>query len=336
MLLDGPPLWLRETKTSSEDISYGSTFWKRTTLDNQIGLYILGARSLGYNVVGCLYDVLRVPMLKPYQVSRQRKVAETPEEFGKRCLDAICKEPGKYFVRGEVVRLEDEQAETAMDVWQTSLAMREAKRLKIYPRHSGSCMQWSRACEYLSVCCREASVDDTMLFERVETEHSELELSESGKTRITQSSIKTFRSCPRKYYLRNVLGIRSRKNVETLRRGKSVHAAIEALCKFGSMDVAMAALDTSDPFKLAKERAMLIGYVAMWNAPFGIVAVEKQFEIPLINPETGAASKTFSIAGKFDAICTMDRRHLEPQMLVQQLERSVGPGPDDNDAAEVE
>jgi len=175
-----------------------------------------------------------------------------------------------------------------------------------------------------------------MLFERVETEHSELELSESGKTRITQSSIKTFRSCPRKYYLRNVLGIRSRKNVETLRRGKSVHAAIEALCKFGSMDVAMAALDTSDPFKLAKERAMLIGYVAMWNAPFGIVAVEKQFEIPLINPETSAASKTFSIAGKFDAICTMDRRHLEPQMLVQQLERSVGPGPDDNDAAEVE
>lgn len=55
---------------------------------------------------------------------------------------------------------------------------------------------------------------------------------------------------------------------------------------------------------------MIIGYVARWGAPRGIVSVEQQFEIDLINPETGAASRTFRMAGKFDAIAACEEWEL--------------------------
>ena len=372
------PLWICETKTSSEDISPGSDFWRRTALDPQIGIYVLGARSLGLNVIGCLYDVLGIVLLRPQMstpvearkyvkktgllYANQRDADESPEEFGKRCLDEIVKNPSRYFQRGEVVRLEAEQAETAMDTWATATTLRESRRLNMYPRNPGACIQWSRTCEYLPICCKEASPDDPMLYVKVETEHEELELSTNGRTRITQSSLRVARSCLRKYQLRYRLGIRSRAKAEPLRRGTSVHGGVEILRKTGSLDLAIAALDQRDPYKFQKERAMLIGYVANWGIPTGIVAVEKQFEIDLINPETGAASKTFTLAGKFDAACLARKEYLQPVMLEQLLEQNIkqecvlfdsdvaacittkidfdktdfGPGPDDNDAAEVE
>ena len=338
------PVWICETKTSSEDISRGSTFWKRVTMDVQVGIYIKGARSLGLNAIGCLYDVLGVPQIRPQMatpveqrkytkptkkdpVSRlyanQRETDEAPEEFGKRCLDLLMAEPNRFYVRGEVVRLDTEQAETAADTWATAIALRDAKRLNMYPRNPGNCIQWSRECEYLPICCGEASRDDTLLYKKEMTEHEELELQPGGKIRITQSSLKTARGCLRKYQLRYALGIRSTRVVETLRRGKSVHAAVEVLRKTGSFELAVEALDTVDPYKFAKERAMLIGYVAYWGIPQGIVAVEKQFEIDLVNPETGGVSKTFSIAGKFDAACLARQEYLSPATGYGAAEREL-------------
>jgi hypothetical protein len=65
---------------------------------------------------------------------------------------------------------------------------------------------------------------------------------------------------------------------------------------------ALGALETTDPFIRAKEGAMLIGYAARWRAPKGFIAIESTFRVPLINPETGAASRTFSLGGRVDAI----------------------------------
>src|SRR3990167_5857191 len=58
-----------EHKTSSEDISPGSEYWRRLTLDTQISAYYLGARSLGFEVDGCLYDVLGKPALRPLKAT---------------------------------------------------------------------------------------------------------------------------------------------------------------------------------------------------------------------------------------------------------------------------
>lgn len=336
-------LYVRETKTSSEDIGLGSIFWKRTTFDVQISLYIQAVRSLGHDVVGVLFDVLRKPDQDPLKatppesrkytkptksdpVSRlyanQREVDETPEEYGARCLAAIVANPEKYYQRGIVTRLESERYEAAQDIWQTAQTLRDARRLRVFPRNPDACVQWSRACDYLSVCCGEASIDDPVLFQKEEKKHTELDLNGIGNGRIgldgtgldgkgvagslelvTQSSLRAFRSCARKYYYRYEMQVRPLKlKAEPLRQGSSVHKGVEILSKTGDFDLALSALDTEDPYANAKERAMLTGYYARWGAPTGVVSVEREWTMDLINPETGAKSKTFRLGGKVDAL----------------------------------
>ena len=118
-------VYLLETKTSSEDLSPGSTFWKRTILDPQLSLYLPAIRKLGHDPRGCIYDVLRKPDQRPgtiplvdetgtkivHDAAGQRvrtkdgkkwrqtgdtelgyvlqSRPETPEEYGHRCLEAI-------------------------------------------------------------------------------------------------------------------------------------------------------------------------------------------------------------------------------------------------------
>jgi hypothetical protein len=59
----------------------------------------------------------------------------------------------------------------------------------------------------------------------------------------------------------------------------------------------------ADPFDLARAEAMLRGYDARWSEErYEVLAVEAEFRAPLVNPETGAASRTWQRGGKIDAI----------------------------------
>jgi hypothetical protein len=355
-------VYLWETKTSSEDISSGSSFWKRTILDPQLSLYIPALQSMGHDPHGCIYDALRKPALDPKKATptekreytkagklykNQRETDETPAEFHQRCLDAIAEKPDRYYARGIVVRLEEEVLEAAADVWNTAAQMREARRqllhgkrrLQVYPRNPDSCMSWSRECDYLNVCAKMAAIDDPLLFQH-EPEHVELDEGEGNLSDdlslLTQSSMRCYRSCQRKFYYRYVLRQRPLKKAETLSTGDSIHKALEMYRKTsGDLDAAKRALKTEDPFVRAKEEAMVVGYAARWGAPAGIVAVESQFRVPLINPETGAASRTFALGGRVDAIVAVEAvgELMNPTLQVPgageenleaQLEASIG------------
>lgn len=64
----------------------------------------------------------------------------------------------------------------------------------------------------------------------------------------------------------------------------------------------------------AKIRGLMVGYDARWrNAGWETVSTEEVFQLPVINPETGAASRTFTQAGKFDGIA----RHSGKTYLVE-------------------
>jgi hypothetical protein len=153
-----------EHKTSSEDISPGSEYWRRLRMDGQVSVYYEGATSLGYEVEGCLYDVLGKPKLRPLEVNSRRSEPETPEQFRARLMEAIKEEPARYFQRGEVVRLESEMAEALTDIWQTAQQIRESERLGRYPRNPDACSKWGQTCAFFSVCTGEASLDDPTKF----------------------------------------------------------------------------------------------------------------------------------------------------------------------------
>jgi hypothetical protein len=326
---------LVERKTSGESIEPGSPYWTRLLLDAQISLYIEGARALGIEAEGVLYDVLARPKLRPLLATpvdarkyrkkdgalyeNQRDRDETPEEYGQRVLDSIVAAPDSHYQRRIIVRLERERLEAQADVWQTAGAIRDARRLRVWPRNPDSCMQWSRKCDYFDVCTGISAVDDPLLFERIERQHEELDsdkpLDKQALVLLTQSSLRCYRACPRRYFYRYEERIRSlAKQDDKLRRGTSLHRALEIWSKSGGdLDAAVAQLDqvhpkTKEPmpYSFALERAMMVGYAARWGKPTGVVHVEKEFRLALTNPETGASSRTFELGGKIDKIVEVE------------------------------
>jgi hypothetical protein len=291
------PLFVVERKTTAEDISEGSDYWKRLHLDPQVSTYIEAGITEGLDIVGCLYDVLHKPANRPMETRN-----ESPEAFEKRILACISQKPSYYYRRGIIVRLEGERVEHARDRWQTAISIQTSRRLRTWPRNPDACMQWHRLCDYFPICTGVARQDDGLLFQ-VGKPHEEL--GSSDPDLLTQSSLRTYRSCPRKYQFRYEIGLRSTKQkTQALRTGTSVHAALETLSKTGGdLSAALASLGDDNPFELARQRAMVIGYHVQWQEDLlKVVGVEHEFRIALVNPETGAASRMFRIGGKIDVI----------------------------------
>lgn len=163
-----------EHKTSSEDISPGSDYWIRLRMDAQVSIYHDGARVLGHDVEGCLYDVVKKPGIRPLKANTRRDADETPAEFAERLRADIAAAPEKYFQRGEVVRLEEDLEEHRFDLWQLGQILREAEAAGRFPRNPDACKRYGRSCEYLPVCSRQASLDDPTLYRRSSITHPEL------------------------------------------------------------------------------------------------------------------------------------------------------------------
>lgn len=170
-----------EHKTSSSPISPGATYWQKLKLDGQLSMYWIGARSLGYDISGVVYDVLGKPALRPLEANSRRAEPETPEEYKARLIEAFAKEPNRYLARGEVVRLDHEIDDAMLDIWDQAKQLRESQIDGRAPKNPDSCEKWGRMCAFFSVCCGEASLDDPALFVRSDNVHPELSASGGGK-----------------------------------------------------------------------------------------------------------------------------------------------------------
>ena len=185
---DGRP-YLVEHKTTSQDASEGSTYWRRLRMDGQISQYYVGAATLGFEVAGCIYDVVRRPGLRPLKATppekrkltkdgrlyaTQRDRDEDASDYFLRVTEAIADSAGASFVRGVVVRLEDEVREHLADTWALGRLMREAEIAGCHVRNVDACERYRRLCEYLPICEGSASADDPSLYRIGSTAHPEL------------------------------------------------------------------------------------------------------------------------------------------------------------------
>jgi hypothetical protein len=122
---------------------------------------------------------------------------------------------------------------------------------------------------------------------------------------VTTSSLRTFRACARRYYYRYELGYRPLIVSDALRFGTLFHKGLEVWWQTVDLAAAYVVMRAaeSDPFERVKAEELLAGYHARWaNEPLTVLAVEAQFEAPLVNPQTGAESRTFRLGGRIDAI----------------------------------
>lgn len=160
-------IYIMEHKTSSMDISPGSDYWEALKLDQQISIYYMGAKSSGYDVVGCIYDVLKKPQHRPGK--RDNGI----EDFRVRVNAAIAEDPEKYYRRGKVVRLSEEENEAAFDLWQQTKMIRESERFERWPRNPSECLRFGR-CPYFEVCCGQEDIRNPFKFRFREKRHEEL------------------------------------------------------------------------------------------------------------------------------------------------------------------
>ncbi len=180
---------LTERKTSAENLGAGSEYWRRLTLDPQISTYFVGARSLGYDVEGCLYDVVAKPRLEPRLATpiesrkytkdgrlyaAQRDQDEDIEEYRVRLRDHIAENPDRYYQRGEIPRLEEQEKDAAFDVWQTARLIREAKSTGHHIRNPDACSKWGTTCSFFDVCTGLTTLSDPARFRKMEDPHQEL------------------------------------------------------------------------------------------------------------------------------------------------------------------
>ena len=136
-------------------------------------------------------------------------------------------------------------------------------------------------------------------------------------SKLTSTSMATMRRCPRQFFYRYDMGLRRLRDTAPLRLGSAFHhgqelrrglfaddlAAVIDLATAGYAEMP----DWAEPDAWAVEcetvRQLLAGHFWRYgddNLEF--VAVELPFDIPLVNPDSGAASRTFRLAGKIDAV----------------------------------
>ena len=309
-----------EHKTTSSDITPGSTYWRKLTLDTQVSQY-LGSTE---GVEGMLYDVIRKPGIKPFKATpeadrkytkagtlyaAQRERDETPEEYAVRLRADISEGPNKYYARGIIVRLPSERTEAARDTWLVAGSIRESMRLDAWPRNPGSCDAYGRTCDYWAVCAGETTIQDDTRFRTAETPHEELPGIVHRLPLLSNSAMSAYRACPRKYLYSYVQRRRPIVTPHALTFGTLIHAGLEVWWSSVDLGATLAAVQGApDPFDVVRAEELLRGYHARWSEePIRVLAVERPFVAPLINPETGAASRTFELAGKCDAIAEVEQ-----------------------------
>lgn len=138
---------------------------------------------------------------------------------------------------------------------------------------------------------------------------------------LTESRAQVARRCLREERLRYVDGIVPVGTEDALRFGTLWHHAQEAWWRkktppaptrhpddidpLGEAFTAILVYRTpeTDAYELERAEAMMEGYHARWDSEqYEVLGVEVEFRAPLLNPETGASSRTFQRGGKVDVI----------------------------------
>lgn len=139
-----------------------------------------------------------------------------------------------------------------------------------------------------------------------------------GSNILTHSREQTYRTCNRKHYFAYELGLRPKHNADPLRKGGLFHHGIEQIKQGATPEAAgdfvrqqyqyIECPPWMQPIDMAIECEVVSVMVHGWGNRWAgdmiceYVAVEKSFQLPIINPATGAPTPTFKSSGKIDAI----------------------------------
>ena len=119
---------------------------------------------------------------------------------------------------------------------------------------------------------------------------------------LTNSSKNKYQECPREFLYHHEQGYKPARESAALSRGRMIHECLESYYKNEASKIAGIIATEPDKYKQEFYLAIINGYALRYPEFKEPVAVEKEFQINLINPKTGAKSRTFDLAGKIDVL----------------------------------
>jgi hypothetical protein len=135
---------------------------------------------------------------------------------------------------------------------------------------------------------------------------------------LTSTRLATLRRCPKQHYFRYELGLSRVRTSDALRLGVAFHLGLEhhnrGADAANAIDLAVAGYEHvpewADTFDWQVEREvvrqLLSGHFWRYEKDdIEIIDVERTFELPLVNPNTGRQGRAFVVAGKIDAIARL-------------------------------
>jgi hypothetical protein len=136
---------------------------------------------------------------------------------------------------------------------------------------------------------------------------------------LTNSRAECFKACRRRCFWSYECAIRRDTDAKPLRMGTAYHIGLDFLKTGYTIEEALAAVRlyyACTPTNFDQREwelecdtvaALVTGYEWRWkNAPLNWVASEQSFQVPLVNPATGAKSRLFEFAGKADGIIKLE------------------------------
>ena len=135
----------------------------------------------------------------------------------------------------------------------------------------------------------------------------------------TYSMWSLFRNCRKACEYRYEIGLTPIEKDPNLSFGSLIHDCLQTWHGTRDFAATLAIIDHACANRVSDDnvrkdwhlaRAMMTGYAARYpQEEFSVVALEKTFEGPIINPATGAASRSFLLAGKVDGIVRIGDGH---------------------------
>ena len=289
-----------ELKSTSEDITPGSIYWRKLSLDGQVSGYLAAEPD----AEGCIYDVVRKTALRP-----TGKGSETEESYCERIVHDIAEDPDRYFQRGMITRTAEEIRAYETDMVGVAAMITWARKHNVWPRQVSSCTNWNRVCEYFETCANGRPIEE---YTTVREEMNK----GRGLPVLSASARSTYALCPQKYQYayeqrRRVVS----EDAPALYFGKHLHTIIQAYhnpkAGFGNdgLERALCRVTKMQPgHDRGHMKALVLGYhVKYENSGLTLVDVEREFTRPLQDPETGRQSTSFCLGGFIDGIAEVKK-----------------------------
>lgn len=208
--------------------------------------YMIALKEKGIQAKGIIWDYIRKPTIKMTQ-------KETPETYKERLLADIDTRPEFYFTQFQIQRWDSDIEATQSDIWQCHKTLQTYISDKIFPRYTCACQGLYGMCNFVNLCSEDNEFNRKAFYVSTTRGSDAPEFGKTNKRRESNSSLNTFRKCPRLYYWQYMERLKPVQQNDALVTGTTIHDALDCVYSKKSLEEWLYNKINSKPEVIVKE-----------------------------------------------------------------------------------